>query len=315
MLKSNINDVKNTLQETSFPQDIIVEASGYCNLRCTMCPYPNLVRPKGEMKFEIFKKIVDEVAIENPTSRLWLAIMGEPLLMGDRVIRMMTYAKEKGLAEVILNTNATFMTPDLIPKLIDSGLDKIILSLDAITAETYDRVRIGGNLTKVMENIHAFLSIQAARNTRKPELVAQFIVMDENEHETEQFKEYWLSQGVIVKVRPKLGWGHGVKAENLETMREEVSRDFACAWLTRTVSIHWDGTFAQCDADHEGEFSPGDLRTQTIKDVWDGELAKRRQRHWDSDFDFEPCRNCNDWLAGRSYFFHPENPTGLGGKA
>src|ERR1035438_3659466 len=103
-----------------------------------MCPSPNRTRPKGEMKFEMFKKIVDEVAIENPTSRIWLAIMGEPLLMGDRVIRMMTYAKEKSLAEVILNTNATFMTSDLIPKLIDSGLDKIILSLDAITAETYD---------------------------------------------------------------------------------------------------------------------------------------------------------------------------------
>lgn len=315
MLKSNIKDVKNTLQETSFPQDIIVEASGYCNLRCTMCPYPTLKRPKGEMEFEVFQKIVDEVAAENPSSRLWLAIMGEPLIMGERVIRMMKYAKDKGLAEVILNTNATFMTPDIIPRLIDSGLDKIILSLDAITAETYDRVRVGGDFSKVMGNIHAFLSIKADRKATKPELIAQFIVMDENEHEVELFKEYWLAKGVIVKIRPKLGWGHGVKAENLEVMREEVTRDFACAWLTRTVSIHWDGTFAQCDADHEGIYSPGDLKTQTIKKVWDGELAKRRQRHWELDFDFEPCRDCNDWLAGRSYFFHPEGQAGTGEKA
>lgn len=315
MLKPNINDVKNTLLETPFPQDIIVEANGFCNLRCIMCPYPVLKRPKGEMKFELFKKIVDEVAEGSPGSRLWLAIMGEPLLLGDRVIRMMAYAKEQGLAEVILNTNANFMTPELIPKLIDSGLDKIILSLDAISAETYDRIRIGGNFSKVMDNIHAFLAIKSSRNLSKPELVAQFIVMDENEHETERFKEYWLSQGVIVKIRPKLGWGHGVRAENLEALREEVPRDFACPWLTRTVSIHWDGTFSQCDADHEGTYSPGNLRTQTIKEVWDGELAQRRQRHWNLDFDFDPCRDCNDWLAGRSYFFHPDQQVDTGDQA
>jgi len=313
VLKPNIDDVKNTLRETPFPQDIIVEVSGYCNLRCTMCPYPILKRPKGEMSFELFKKIVDEVAVRNPTSRLWLAIMGEPLLMGERVIRMMTYAKEQGLAEVILNTNVTFMTPDLIPRLIDSGLDKIILSLDAITAETYQRIRVGGDFGRVMENVHAFLSIQASRKVRKPELVAQFIVMEENEHETERFKDYWLGQGVVVKIRPKLGWGHGVKAENLEAIREEFPRDFPCSWLTRTVSIHWNGHFAQCDADHEGGYSPGDFNTQTIQEVWDGEIAKRRQRHWALDFDFEPCRDCNDWLAGRSYFYHPEASAGAGG--
>ena len=306
MLRPNLNDVKNTLEETAFPKDIIVEATGHCNLRCIMCPYPGLNRPKGEMSPELFRKIVDEVAAASPESRLWLAIMGEPLLMGERLLPMITYAKAKGLSEVVLNTNATFMDTDLAPSLIRSGLDRIILSLDAITRPTYDQVRVGGDFDRVMRNIRDFIAIRRSLESSKPELVAQFIVMDENEHETEPFKAYWLSQGVTVKIRPKLGWGKGVPAANLEAMRKEVGRDFACSWLTRTVSIHWDGTIAQCDADHEGVHSPGDIRSQSIKEVWDGELARRRQRHWNQDFDFDPCKDCNDWLAGRSYFFHPE---------
>lgn len=307
MLKPNIDAVITTLKETPFPQDIIVEASGYCNLRCIMCPYPNLERPKGEMSFELFAKLVDEIARENPSSRLWLAIMGEPLLLRDRVVDMIAYAKRRGLAEVILNTNGVLLTADLAAKLIEAGLDRIILSVDAMTRATYEKIRVGGDFEKVLANVDAFLAIRSERGALKPELVAQFIVMDENEHETESFKEYWLAKGVIVKIRPKLGWGASVKAANLEVVREGTERNFACSWLTRTVSIHWDGTFAQCDADTEGLHSPGDLRTQTIKEVWDGELARRRQLHWALDFDFEPCRDCNDWLAGRSYFFHPES--------
>ncbi len=128
--------------------------------------------------------------------------------------------------------------------------------------------------------------------------------MDENEKELEDFKKYWLENGVIVKIRPKLGWGTGVNADNLNLPDSE--RDFPCPWLTRTVSIHWNGKFAQCDADYEGIYSPGNLSTTSIKKIWRGELANRREKHWNLDFSHELCVKCKDWQAGRSQFYYPK---------
>jgi radical SAM protein with 4Fe4S-binding SPASM domain len=156
-----------------------------------------------------------------------------------------------------------------------------------------------------VKNLEFFLSRIGTMRTARPKLIVQFIVMDENESEVEAFRTYWLAKNAIVKIRPKLGWGTGVKAENLNLENSE--RTFPCPWLTRTVSIHWNGKFGQCDADFEGQYSPGDIRTQTISEVWNGELAKRREKHLAGDFSHDLCTTCKDWQAGRSAFYYPES--------
>lgn len=304
MRKFSVQAVKDTLVETRpFPVDVIVEPIAYCNLACPMCPQPGLRRARGEMEFDVFKKIVDEVTRESPGSRLWLALMGETLLMGDRLIQFIRYAKQQGLKHVHLNTNACLLTEDMTWKLIESDLDGIIIGLDAITAPTYQAIRVNGDYEQTVENVERLLSIMRAHDLRKPEVIVQFIVMDENEHEVDEFTNYWLARGAVVKIRPRLGWGAGVEAEGLR--KRGVERDFPCPWLNRTVSIHWSGRVAQCDADYEGTYSPGDIRHQSIKELWDGELARRRARHLAGDFSHELCRNCYDWAAGRSVFHYP----------
>jgi sulfatase maturation enzyme AslB (radical SAM superfamily) len=303
MIKPDLEGVKGTLEEYPFPVDIIVEVTGHCNLRCIMCPYPNLTRPKGNMAFSTFTRIVDETARENPRARIWLAIMGEPLILGEKISSFIRYAKEHGIREVCLNTNATLLTQEVSRGLLQSGLDKILVSIDAHSAPVYDAIRVGGDYSLVCRNVENFIRLRGDRSG--PEVIAQFIVMEENESEVESFKRHWLERGATVKIRPKLGWGNAVRSSILDQAAQGLQR-FPCAWLTRTVSIHWDGTFSQCDADHEGLYSPGHIHRQSIKQVWDGPLAERRSRHWRGDYDFQPCDNCKDWLAGRSYFFHPE---------
>lgn len=305
MLSPDLKGVKKTLKEYPFPVDLIIEITRYCNLKCIMCPYPGLKRAQGDMDFNTYKKIIDETAIENPSARIWLAIMGEPLLRSEKVFAFIRYAKESGIREVCLNTNAVLLTKTIAEQLIESGLDKILISIDACSKDIYNKIRIGGNFDLVCKNVKRLLDMKTKHNNTNPEVIVQFIIMDENEHEVETFKSYWLERGAIVKVRPKLGWGNAIKSSILDCAAQETER-FPCAWLTRTVSIHWDGSFSQCDADVEGQYSPGHLNNNTIKQVWEGELANRRTRHWSSDYDFEPCNKCKDWLAGRSYFFYPK---------
>lgn len=308
-MKLNIEGAKKTLRRTAFPTNVTIESIAKCNYGCQMCPILKLDRPRGAMSFEIFRKVADEIARENPATGLWFAYMGEPLLLGDGLIRLMEYAKQKGLTNTHLSTNASLLTLEMAHKVLASGVDEVILSMDADTEETYKQIRIGGVFQEVVENVEGILRLrnQMKATTR---LIAQFVVMPENEGELEPFKQRWLRQGATVKVRPKLGWGLAYESECLTL--PDSARDFPCPWLMRTTVIQWDGRYAQCDADFNAEFSPGNIQTQTIKQVWNGELAVRRERHWALDFDFEPCRNCKDWQAGLSEFHEPEEAIAAG---
>lgn len=298
MLKQNIDGAKSTLKRYDFPVDVAIESIAICNLQCIMCPQAKLTRERGIMHPDVYKKIIDEVAQESPTTRIWLALMGEATLLKSEICRRVKYASDKGL-NVNFNTNAVLLDPNLADELIDSNPNTIYIGLDATTEETYNKVRIGGDFNKVVANAEYLIKHKRPEQT----VIMQFIEMFENCHETEEFKEYWLSKGVPVKLRPRLGWGVGVGADNLMLSDKE---RFPCQWLLRTCSIHWDGRFAQCDGDFNTLYSPGDIRMQTIKEVWNGELAKRREWHWTGDFTHLPCSECKDWQAGRSYFYYPE---------
>jgi len=301
----NFEDVISTLKETNFPVAVLVETTAFCNLRCSMCPQKSLKRNKGEISFDLFKKIADEIALENPSTKLWLAIMGEALLLEDKLISMIKYAKNTGLESIHLNTNGVLMSTEIIDKLVDSGVDEIIIGFDAFTEETYNKLRVGGNFNVVKKNIHLLLKKIRDNSLSKPNVVVQFIEMDENQHELDDFKNYWVNAGATVKVRPKIAWGTAVDAPNLDLNDE--ARNFPCPMLIRHCAIHWDGRVAHCsDADYECEYSPGNITEQSIKEIWNGELARRRRRHWKGDFNFEPCNNCRDWQMGRSKFYYPE---------
>lgn len=286
-------------REYSFPLLVIVESTNICNLSCIMCPSSIQSRERGVMSFDIWKKIVDEVAEKSPESTIWPAIMGESLTIGGPFLEMLEYSYKKGV-KVVLNTNAVLFTDELIDKILSFNLQEIIVGIDAVTSDTYNEIRRGGDFKRVVNNVLELLK----RNTGKTRITVQFIEQETNSAETEDFKKFWLSKGANVKIRPQLGWGAGVKAPNLVLRQDE--RIGRCPWLIRTVSIHWNGRVVQCDADWDQKYVAGDLSVNTLEEIWNGELAKRRQKHHDNDFEFEPCKNCNDWQAGLSDFYIPD---------
>ncbi len=303
MIKPNLKDIEKTLVETEFPNSVILEVIAGCNLNCIMCPQGDMDREKGEMKFSTFKKIVDQISEEDKNTNVWLAIMGEPLLLGDKFVDMIAYAKNKGLTNIHLNTNGCLLTPDISDRIIENGIEEVIIGIDAYTKETYEKIRLQGDFDELIDNIDYIINKKNELEKDKPRIIIQFIVMDENENELEDFKKYWLDKNQIVKVRPKLGWGTGVVAENLTL--ENKDRSFPCPWLIRTMSIHWNGNVAQCDADYEGLFVSGNVNKESLKEIWNADLKKKRLKHWNMDFDFEPCKTCKDWQAGKSYFYYP----------
>jgi radical SAM protein with 4Fe4S-binding SPASM domain len=257
------------------------------------------------MQDHLYRKIVDDVAKHSPNdTQFWLAFMGEPLLLKQKAIEFIQYAVGKGLTNVNLNTNLNPVDKEMCKELVKTQINRVIISLDAATSDTYKKIRRNGDFNKVMANIDYLLEAKAKENQNKPEIIIQFIEMDENKHEIENFKQLFKNIKVALKIREKLGWGTGIETDNL-TISEE-SRDYPCPWANRGFPVHVSGQVGQCDASWNGFYCFGDLNHQSIAEVWNGKLAKIRERHWNLDFNFEPCKDCKDWQCGRAEMIYFE---------
>lgn len=302
MDKPDLHDLKQFVVEHSFPTDILIETVSRCNLRCIMCPQDQLTRSSGVMSFDLWKKIVDEVAERSPKTRLWPALMGEPLMTKTDIFDMVRYAKDAGVGEIHLNSNLNLFRRNWLDALFESGLDHMIVGIDAATPETYAKIRRRGDYDTVTEAIRMIVTERERRGLTWPKITLQYIVMDENEGEEQAFVDYWRDLGLPVKLKlkPRTGWADAVGTwQGLDTTAKSADR-MPCTWLLRQMTVFHDGRVPQCDGDWDGHFICGDVTRQSLDAIWNGRLKASRRAHMKGRYDFRPCRDCNDWAAGRS---------------
>jgi sulfatase maturation enzyme AslB (radical SAM superfamily) len=301
MDKPDLGQLQQFVTEHDYPTDILVETLAHCNLNCTMCPQDQLTRPRGRMTFGLWQKIVDEIAEVSPTTTIWPALMGEPLIMAPEIFRWIRYAKDQGVGRVAMNSNLNLLKRAHTGPLVASGVDQVIVGLDAATPATYAAIRVNGDLDRVRTAITDLIETREALNWTTPRVTLQFIVMDENEAEEQAFVDYWQGTGLPLelKIKPRTGWGGTVPVWSGMVDGRDTER-MPCTWLLRQMTVLWNGRVPQCDGDWDGKTNFGDLNRQTIGEVWNGALASIRRRHLAGDYDFAPCRQCEDWSAGLS---------------
>ena len=121
-------------------------------------------KEKTWFDFEFFKEILD-FSVKKGTKAIKLNYINEPLIRND-FIKFIDYAKKVGILDIYFSTNGILLNKKISTDLIKSGLTRIQISIDAITKETYDKVRPGGNYNKIIENINEFLLIKQNLNAR-----------------------------------------------------------------------------------------------------------------------------------------------------
>jgi radical SAM protein with 4Fe4S-binding SPASM domain len=288
-----------------FPKVILIDTISYCNLRCSMCIHKNMKRKKGIMPWPLFKKIIDETARVDKNARVWMVFFGEALLLKKKqpsIFDMISYTKEKGLTDVVLNSNANLLDQETAEGLIKSGLDAIYIGIDAITPETYGKLRVGGNYEKVVENVIHLIRLKKAMNSAKPEVFVQFVEMETNEKEKEAFINFWKKQGAVVKIRPKVSWAGQIEAPNL--ILDNKNR-WPCHWAMQTMSITDTGEVVTCAVDLDASFVAGDVNQNSLEEIWNGTLKDLRRLHLSKTFESLPdnCRDCRDWQSARSDYY------------
>ena len=275
---------------SKFPLCLNVEVSSFCNLKCTMCYNNDVDFQKGVMDFDLYKKIIDEGS-KYKLNSVKLSWRGEPLL-NKNIVDMIKYAKDRGILEVFLNTNGLLLNDKLSEQLIDSGLDMILFSVDGVTKETYEKIRIGGNYDIMVNNIKKFLEIKKSKNKPLPHTRIYFTKTPENKHEVDLLFKKWniLVDEIFVNPALPLQLDHSTKSKLNFDIKE---RKF-CSHLCRRLAITWNGDMAICCIDWKPSIVLGNVKTDTIYSVWHGEeLDRIRCLHRKKSLnDIKMCKDC-----------------------
>ena len=163
------------------PYSITTEPTNLCNLNCPECPTGNKTSniPKGKMDFTFYKKVIDEV--KSSIIYQMLYFQGEPFL-NPEIFKMIKYSDDNKIYTT-LSTNGHFLSMENNRKIIQSGLKEILISVDGITQESFEKYRIGGNLNTVLNGIKNLIASKQELKSKYPKIIVQFLVFKHNEHE------------------------------------------------------------------------------------------------------------------------------------
>lgn len=289
-----------------FPLNIAIEVTNRCNLNCIMCSNDKLTRSRGFMTMETYKKIIDEIAIESPGTRIWLDFYGEALLAGYKLYYMIDYAKKSGVNNVCINTNGTLLKPEFSEMLLDSGVDYISIDCDGFTKEVYESIRVGGNRDVFYSNIEYLLQ---RKKERKSNVIidVKVIEMEENRKEVEQIIDYWQKRGAWTAVRREASWNGNVRKEHEFTKTDRI----VCGHAVGICAITWDGDIAGCVWDANADVKCGNVNDMTIKSIWKKRNEEFVKLHFEHRWDElnEQCRNCENWrIVGENRYDENGNP-------
>jgi radical SAM protein with 4Fe4S-binding SPASM domain len=275
------------------PLQIDLFAVDVCNLRCPMCPRQNFIPGKGFMAFDLIKKVIDEAA-EYGLCSFNFAGLGEPTLCPD-VFKVIRYAKDKGVVDVNMHTNGTRLGHEFNRQLIDSGLDRLIISLDSANKEVYEKIRVGADFERVCAAVEDLIRQRDEKGAGRPHVKANFIEMDEADAtEKNRFIAYWADKVNRIAVLRYLDCQTEERLHHKDNYQQDPS--FCCPELWRRLVILSDGTAVLCPRDMKKRHVLGNIREETIVSLWTGEKMQRiREIHRRGKFcELDFCCDCPD---------------------
>ncbi len=292
-----------------FPSALSVEPTTSCNLHCPECPsgLRSFQRPEGNMDITLFQKIIEE--IQKHLIYITLYFQGEPYL-SPPFFKMVELATQKRIFTAT-STNAHFLGSAIARKTVESGLKKLIISLDGTTQETYSLYRKGGNIERVLQGIRNIVAAKKQLKSHSPVVVLQFIVFRHNEHQMEDFKKlakslevdyYEFKSAQVYNFKA----GNKLIPEKTKYTRYEAEADGYriksnlpnyCRRIWFASVVTQNGMLAPCCFDKQAEHSYGNVSKQNFHKVWQSAQAiKFRKVVFTQRKQFEICRNCSEGL-------------------
>jgi radical SAM protein with 4Fe4S-binding SPASM domain len=291
-----------------YPISVSFEPTTSCNLRCPECPsgLRAFTRPTGMLQQDFFRKTIDEIYKE--LLYLIFYFQGEPYL-NPGFLEMVKYAHDKGIYTAT-STNAHYMTDENARKTVESGLDRLIISIDGTTQDVYTQYRVGGNLEKVIQGAKNIVKWKKELKSKTPFVFFQFLVVKPNEHQIEDIKLLAKEIGVD-EVRFKTAQVYDYEEGNrLIPTIDKYSRyhrkedgTYAiknkmgnhCWRLWHAPVITWDGLVVPCCFDKDAQHKLGDLKKESLKELWHNDkYIQFRTQIQKGRANIDICANCSE---------------------
>ncbi len=295
-----------------YPISISFEPTTSCNLRCPECPsgLRAFTRPTGMLKKDFFRQTIDD--IHKDILYLIFYFQGEPFLNRE-FLDMVKYAADKKIYTAT-STNAHYLTDEVAKKTVESGLDRLIISIDGTTQNVYQQYRVGGNLNKVIEGAKNIVKWKKELKSKTPFVFFQFLVVKPNEHQIEDIKKLAKEVGVDeVRFKTAQVYDYENDPNNLIPVNEKYSRykkdkqgnyiaknklENHCWKLHHANVITWDGLVVPCCFDKDATHQLGNLKMQSFKEIWHNDNYKQfRKELMTSRKNIDICANCSEGVS------------------
>lgn len=290
------------------PMSLSIEPTTSCNLRCPECPsgLRSFTRPTGMLNPELLGPLLDE--LRSGLVYVNLYFQGEPTLHKE-FESLVSTCKARNLY-TSTSTNAHYLTPERAARLVASGLDRLIISIDGTTQEAYAAYRVGGHLQRVLDGTRNVLEARRAAGRRTPHVVWQFLVVGPNEHQVPHVRQLAREFGVD-ELDLKTAQidaphdGHPLLTRDPALRRYDRQPDGrwrlrnplanSCWRMWQGCVITWDGQVVPCCFDKDAQHSMGRVGDRPFREIWDSPAyAAFRRQLFSARADIGMCRNCSE---------------------
>lgn len=308
--ENNVNPHRSRLEEVlplRTPYSLFIDPCNLCNFKCQFCAVQTSKRglnyKKGFMPMELYRKIVDDISeFPDKLKMLRIAQHGEPLLHPD-LPEMIRYAKEKGVSDFIeIVTNGSKLNPRLNTELVESGLDRIRISIEAISEEGYREIA-GVNID--FEQMRSNIKDLYEKSVRREGALEVYVKTVDAAVDTKEKEEtfYRLFEDRCHKINIERivpiwsGWEElsGQADSRQGIYGQKVRPVQVCPFPFYSFTIAPDGIVTVCCSDWERKLIVGDMNKQSLREVWNGDTLKR---FWvdmlsGNKCKYEMCKNCS----------------------
>lgn len=277
------------LKADSFPPYMQIEPTSICNYRCVFCFQTNkeFTDKKsgymGKMSLDTYKATIDQCV--GNVEFISLASRGEPL-SNPLIDQMLEYSSGKFL-NLKINTNASLLNEKKIHAILSNDVRTLVFSADAADEDLYSKLRVRGNLSKVLKNIELFNNIKEKQYSRA-KIITRVSGVKVNEFQNfKEMENLWknlVDQVVFVDYCP---W-EDVYNDKINEIKKP------CSELWRRMYVWWDGKTNPCEVDFKSILSAGNIFEKSITTIWKSEKYESlRKSHLTKKRDsINPCNKC-----------------------
>jgi radical SAM protein with 4Fe4S-binding SPASM domain len=290
------------------PLALSIEPTTACNLGCPECPsgLKQFTRDTGNLKADLNQKIIDEASKHSVYVNFYF--QGEPFI-NPKFLDMVSHAHSKNMF-TSTSTNAHFLNDAVAKKTVESGLDRLIVSIDGITQDVYEQYRIHGDLSKVIEGTKNILKWKKELKSATPHVIFQFLVVKPNEHQikgvTELAKELGVDE-VRFKTAQVYDYKHGnsliptiekysrykLNSDGTYSLKNKLVNQ--CWRMWHSCVVTWDGLVVPCCFDKDATHRLGNLKETSLANVWKNAAYNNfRRAILKSRSEIDICKNCSE---------------------